>query len=221
MDNPYDIFWDDKYSGQVHLLSGTRDTLAAALFRMGADISTADTSVLDQAKQMLLEGVSSMKWKFDHVDYTELGQFAIHQTWSGQVSYYQYYLPKGVAIEDYAYVWPPNTPSGKPGIIANDVFAIPKGAKSPVLAHAMINFLFDPDNALTNYSYEGFQPPITQFDPDKAVSDGLVPANLRNSLLVESDLPLGSKPNEVQEFELAPATTQTYEQIYQQVTGGA
>ncbi|MFB3739915.1 MAG: PotD/PotF family extracellular solute-binding protein, partial [Candidatus Velamenicoccus archaeovorus] len=44
MDDPYDILWDPRYAGQVHLLNGSRDTLAAALLRMGADVNTDDTA---------------------------------------------------------------------------------------------------------------------------------------------------------------------------------
>jgi spermidine/putrescine transport system substrate-binding protein len=216
MDNPYDILWDAKYAGQVHLLNGSRDTLAAALLRMGADVNTSDTGVLDQAKQMLLDGVETMNWKFDHTDYSELGTFDIHQTWSGQVAYYQYYLPKGLPITAFSYVWPPKAAAGKPGIITNDVFAVPKGAKSPVLAHKMIDYLLDPSNAAVNYAYEGFQPPITSITPESILADELVPKNLSNILITEEDFPLG-----VQELELAPAVNQLYQQIYQDVTGGA
>jgi spermidine/putrescine transport system substrate-binding protein len=216
MANPYDILWDTKYAGQTHLLNGARDTLAAALLRMKADVNTDDTAVLDQAKQMLLDGVRSMNWKFDHVDYNELGQFEIHQAWSGQASYYQYYLPKGLEITQLSYLWPPKGTGKAPGIITNDVWAIPKGAKSPVLAHTMIDFLLDPENAATNYSYEGYQPPIKSITPDSILADGLVPKSMANILITETDFPLG-----VQELELAPQVTQLYQQIYQEVTGGA
>ncbi len=216
MDNPYDILWDAKYAGLVHLLNGSRDTLAAALLRMGADVNTSDSNVLDQAKQMLLDGVAAMNWKFDHTDYSELGTFDIHQTWSGQVAYYQYYLPKGLPISAFSYVWPPKAAGGKPGIITNDVFAIPKGATSPVLAHAMIDYLLDPSNSAVNYAYEGYQPPLTSITPESILADELVPKNLSNILITEEDFPLG-----VQELELAPAVNQLYQQIYQDVTGGA
>jgi spermidine/putrescine transport system substrate-binding protein len=217
MDNPYDILWDATYAADgVHLLNGARDTLAAALLRMGADVNTDDPDVLDQAKQMLLDGVDTMNWKFDHTDYSELGTFAIHQTWSGQVVYYQYYLPNDLTIEQFSYVWPPKASGGQAGIITNDMFAIPKGAQSPVLAHAMIDWLSDAANAQLNYSYEGFQPPINDVTPDSILSEGLVPENLANVLIIEKDFALG-----VQELELAPATNQLWQQIYTDVTGGA
>jgi spermidine/putrescine transport system substrate-binding protein len=221
LENPYDALWDTQYSGMVHLLNGARDTLSAAQLRAGIDVNTTDQGDLDTVSKMLQDGVDSMNWKFDHVDYNELNdQFVIHQTWSGQLTYYQYYLPKDVSIEQFSWVYPPQTPSKKPGLISNDCFAIPKGCKNPVLAHALINFMYDPDIAMENYSYEGFQPTIKQFDADKVVSDGIVPPNLRNTLLSESDYPIGSDPTEVIELELPPDVNQRYEQIYQQVTGG-
>ncbi len=221
MDNPYDILWDPAWSGQTHLLNGARDTLAAAQLRAGIDVNTSDPEELDQVRTMLLEGVDTMKWKFDHVDYNELGNFAIHQTWSGQLTYYQYYLPKDLPITAFTWVWPPTGASGMPGIITTDLFAIPKGAKNPVLAHELINFLYEPENALTNYSYEGFQPPIVQYDPQEQIETGIVPKNLANTLVTQEDFPLGDDPAKVQELELDPELNQQYQQIYQQVTGGA
>ena len=221
MDNPYDILWDPKWSGQTHLLNGARDTLAAAQLRAGFDINTADPDQLDQVQTMLLDGVSTMGWKFDHVDYNELGNFAVHQTWSGQLTYYQFYLPKDLPITAFTWVWPPTEPSGGTGIITTDLFAIPKGAKNPVLAHQLINFMYDADNALTNYSYEGFQPPIVQYDPQEQIDGGIVPKNLANTLVSQADFPLGNDPQKVQELELEPTLNQQYQQIYQQVTGGA
>jgi spermidine/putrescine transport system substrate-binding protein len=221
LDNPYDALWDTQYAGQVHLLNGARDTLSAAQLRAGIDVNTTDQGDLDQVSKMLLDGVESMNWKFDHVDYNELNnQFLIHHTWSGQMTYYQYYLPKDVSIEQFSWVWPPRTPSKMPGLISNDCFAIPKGCANPVLAHALIDFLYEPDIAMENYSYEGYQPAIKQFDPDQVVSDGIVPENMRNTLLSEADYPIGSDPTAVIELELPPDVNQRYEQVYQQVTGG-
>jgi spermidine/putrescine transport system substrate-binding protein len=221
MDNPYDIFFDTRYAGQTHLLNGARDTLSVPLLRVGESVNTEDPAVLDEAKQMLLDGVSSMNWKFDHVDYNELNnQFAIHHTWNGQLTYYIYYLPQDVTIDQFSWVFPPQEAGGKAGILTTDVFAIPKGAKNPVLAHEMINMLYDEGIALENYSYEGFQPPNKAFSADQVIADGIVPENLRNTLISEDHLPLGSNPLEVQQYELAPATNQLYQQIYTEVTGG-
>jgi spermidine/putrescine transport system substrate-binding protein len=216
MENPYDILWDPAYRGQSHLLNGSRDTLSAALLRDGVtDVNTEDPQVLEQAKQTLLEGVEAVNWKYDHTDYNELGQWQVHHTWSGQVAYYQYYLPKGLEIEQISFVWPPRGAAGAPGLVQDDVFAIPRGAQNPVLAHLMIDFLLDDTNGIDNYSYEGFQPPLNAVQPDEIVSMGLVPENLKNIIITEEDFGLG-----LATLELTPQGTQAWQQIYVDVTGG-
>jgi spermidine/putrescine transport system substrate-binding protein len=218
MDNPYDIYWDTTYAGEAHLLNGSRDLLAAALLRKGYDPNESDTTILDEVKQDLLDGADAMGWKYDHVDYTELSsnQWKVHNTWSGQMAYYQYYLPKGLDISALSYAWPPQGSGGQKGLLSHDLFAIPKGAANPVLAHEMINFLYDPTNAITNYSYEGYQPTVASFNEESAVKDGYLPKSLTYTIVTADMIPMG-----VTELELEPAVNQLYQQIYQEVTGGA
>jgi spermidine/putrescine transport system substrate-binding protein len=217
MDNPYEIHWDATYSGQSHLLNGSRDPLAMTLLKNGiTDVNTSNQADLDKIKQDLLDGEQSMNWKFDHVDYTEItsgASWAVHQAWSGQAAYYQYYLPKGLDISAITYIWPPKDgTSGAPGIMGSDHFAIPRVAQSPVLAHMMINFMLDPKNATPNYSYEGYQPPLKQLEPDKIVAQGLIPPSQKNIIITEGDLSLG-----VNELELAPAVNQQWQSIANEV----
>jgi len=85
-----------------------------------------------------------------------------------------------------------------------------------VLAHKLIDFVLEETQAISNYGYEGYQPPLNFIEPDKIVAMKLVPANLKNIILTEEDFPLG-----VTELELTPAVTKMWQTIYQQVTGGA
>jgi spermidine/putrescine transport system substrate-binding protein len=218
MDNPYDIYWDTRYQGETHLLNGSRDLLAVGLLRKGYDPNESDPAILDEVKQDMLAGADAMGWKYDHVDYTELSanQWKVHNTWSGQMAYYQYYLPKGLDITSLSYAWPPQGPGGQEGLISHDLFAIPKGAANPVLAHEMIDFLYDPTNAIANYSYEGYQPTVASFNEERAVKDGFLPESLTYVIVTPEMIPLG-----VTELELEPAVNQLYQQIYQEITGGA
>ncbi|MGH2596348.1 MAG: extracellular solute-binding protein [Actinomycetota bacterium] len=218
MDNPYDALWDTTYQGQVHLLNGSRDTIATGLLRKGYDPNESDPTILDQVKQDLLAGADAMGWKYDHVDYTELSNnlWEIHGTWSGQMVYYQYYLPKGLDITALSYSWPPQGPGGQKGMISHDLFAISKGAANPVLAHLLIDYLYEPANALENYTYEGYQPTVNSLDKDTALAKGYLPPSLDYTFVTQDMFPMG-----VSELELAPAVNQLYQQIYQEVTGGA
>jgi spermidine/putrescine transport system substrate-binding protein len=218
MDNPYDVFWDTTYKGQAHLLNGSRDMLAVGLLRDGYDPNESDPTILDKVKQEMLAGADAMGWKYDHVDYTELSTngWEIHNTWSGQMVYYQYYLPKGLPITSLSYIWPPQGAGAAKGLISHDLFAISKGAQNPVLAHLLIDYLYDPANALQNYTYEGYQPPVNSLDVGTAVAKGYLPKSLDYTFITQDMLPMG-----VMELELAPAVNQLYQQIYQEVTGGA
>ena len=218
MDNPWDVFWDTRFAGQTHLLNGARDTLSVGLLRKGYDPSESDPAILEEVKQQMLEGADSMNWKYDHVDYTELStsQWQIHNAWSGSMGYYQYYLPKGVDITAISYAWPPTTPSKKKGLIAQDLFAIPTGAAHPVLAHQMIDYMYEPDVALQNYTYESYQPPINSLDETTAVEQGYLPESLAHTIITPETMALG-----VSQLELEPAVNQLYQEIYQEITGGA
>ena len=218
MDNPWDIFWDTKLKGKVHLLNGSRDTLAVGLLRKGYDPNESDPAILEEVKQDMLAGADAMNWKYDHVDYTELStsQWKVHNAWSGSMGYYQYYLPKGVDITAVTYLWPPQAPSPQKGLFGNDLFAIPKGAASPVLAHSMINFMYDAKIALQNYTYETYQPPVKSFDEKVATTKGYLPPSLANTIITPDMIPMG-----VTQLELEPSVNQLYEQIYLEITGGA
>ena len=61
------------------------------------------------------------------------------------------------------------------------MIAIPRNAKNPVLAHHFLNYLLDDKHGYDNFSnYVGYQPPLTKLDPDRLVTDGVVPANLED-----------------------------------------
>ena len=113
-----------------------------------------------------------MGWKYDHVDYTELStnRWEVHSTWSGQMAYYQYYLPKGLDITALSYAWPPQGRGGKPGLLSHDLFAISKGATNPVLAHELINFMYEPTTRSRTTRYEGYQPTVLSLDEQTALT---------------------------------------------------
>jgi spermidine/putrescine transport system substrate-binding protein len=220
MPNPYDIFWDTTYRQKVHVLNGSRDVMALGLVHDGErDVNTEVQSRLRAAGAKLVEGARIMDWKFDDSDYQQLtvtGEWLIHQTWSGQVAFYASYLPKGLPITSFSYLWPPQGAAKKPGLLQNDVFAIPKGASSPVLAHRLIDMLLEPTYALQNYGYEGYQPPLKFIEPDTIVAKGIVPPSLKNIIITEDMLTLG-----VPELELAPATAAEYKALYHKIIGAA
>jgi spermidine/putrescine transport system substrate-binding protein len=71
--------------------------------------------------------------------------------------------------------------------------AIPRAARHPVLAHQFINFMLDPKNALQNYSWLGYQPPLTQITTEQLIGDGYVPAHLTDAIVQPSDFAHGDE----------------------------
>ena len=84
------------------------------------------------------------------------------------------YLPKGVPASVLGY-W---RPSDK-GETQNDMIAVLRGAKNPVLAHAFLNFMLDNKNGLENVAWNGYMPPLTSVDPDTVARAGLHPEEPR------------------------------------------
>ena len=95
----------------------------------------------------------------------------VHQCWSGDVVNAQYYLPEGESIDNIGYWYPAD--SG--GIIGSDSIAVLRSATKPVLAHAFLDYLLDPANALANYGWLGYQPPQQSLDPERLVAEEYVP----------------------------------------------
>jgi len=90
--------------------------------------------------------------------------------------------------------------------VANDTIVLNKDAQNPVLAHLFMDFLMRKDVALTNFGYEGFQPPLLGVDRAEFLDAGYIPENLENTLVSEEDFDLGQP--------VAPLTPEA-DQIYQ------
>lgn len=215
MPNPYDLYWNSKYKGKVNLLDDPRETIGMALLKHGiTDVNTGDPKQIAIAKNDLLRLVSLVDVKLDVNDYTTLpeGSSWIHQAWSGDLVSAQYYLPKGVGVDVLGYWYPPE--GG--GVIGSDNIAILKTAKNPVLAHHFLNFMLDPKNAYSNFvNFVGYQPPQSNIDVDRLVSDGVVPGNLQSTVVRPEDFDKGYTL-----LELSPQADALWHSAYQELQAG-
>ena len=190
LSNPYEIYWDEANRGKLYLLDDGRDAPAHMLLKNGIeDVNTEDIEQITLAKDEL-KSLYDLNVKVSTDDYTNLpeGKAWVHQMWSGSAISAQWYLPEGVGAEALGFWFPED---GR-GTIGNDNIAIPRNAKNPVLAHHFLNYLLDEKHGYDNFAnYVGYQPPFTKLDPDKLVADGIVPANLRSSIVREADFDAG------------------------------
>jgi spermidine/putrescine transport system substrate-binding protein len=107
------------------------------------------------------------------------GQIGLSQMWAGDIINAQSYLPEGTGPEILRYWFPAD---GK-GMVDNDLMVILKGGKNPVLSHLFLNHMLDPVSAQQNFTQIGYQPPQNSIDPDKLVSDGFIPENLKSAIV--------------------------------------
>jgi spermidine/putrescine transport system substrate-binding protein len=188
--NPYDIFWDShQYAGKVAILDDQREALAMTLLRRHIlDVNTEDPALINRAEKDLSQLTSIANVKVNVNDYTDVpsGSTYISQSWSGDMAGAPAYLPKGVKPTVLGY-WRPDAHAET----QNDMIAILRGAKHPVLAHTFLNFMLDNDAGLQNFSWNGYIPPLNVIDPDKLVSQGYIPANLTSTIVRQSDFAKG------------------------------
>jgi spermidine/putrescine transport system substrate-binding protein len=214
-ENPYDIFWDAQYSGDLYLLEDDREVLGMAMLRAGqTDVNTEDPEEVDAALADVLELAADVNPRVGVEAYTILpeGRATVHQAWSGDVVNAQYYLPEGESIDNIGFWYPPE--GG--GMIGSDQMTVLAGAASPVLAHLFIDYLLDAGNSLTNFEWLGYQPPQTSIDPASVVGDGLVPAHLDTTVIRPEDFETG-----YQLLQLSLAGERLWDNAWSTFTAGA
>jgi spermidine/putrescine transport system substrate-binding protein len=191
LSNPYEIYWDEANKGKTYLLDDSRDAFGHMLLKNGIqDINTEDPEHIAHAQSELESLIDAVNVKLSTDDYTNVpeGRAWVHQMWSGSAISAQWYLPEGLGTEALGFWFPPD---GK-GTIGNDMMAIPRSAKNPVLAHHFLNYLLDVKHGYDNFAqFVGYQPPLTALDPDRLVTDEIVPAHLKSAIVRESDFDTG------------------------------
>jgi spermidine/putrescine transport system substrate-binding protein len=199
MENPWDVFWDPEYKNKIGLYDDDRESLMVALYHNGhTDPNTTDRAQLEEAAASLVELVDlvNISYSIDGA-YVKLpeGKVGIHHAWSGDMVSAPYYMPEGGDPSVLRYMWPPKGErSTTGGLIANDNMAIMANTERPVLAHMFLNFMLDNDNALENFAWTGYQPPLTAINTETLVADEYVPEYLESAIVREEDFEDGQVP---------------------------
>ena len=195
LDDPYSAYWNPRYRGKVGLYDDYREAIATAILRTGStEVDTTDPSILGAAREALRSLVDRVDPEFDTEGAYEglpRGEFAIHQSWSGDIlsaGRFGSAYTLGTA-KDLRFYWPDD---GR-GIVGADLMAIPAKAPNPVLAHLFLNHMLDPKNALRNFAWNGYQPPVEGVTREALTSRSslghrIVPPNLANALLSPGDV---------------------------------
>jgi spermidine/putrescine transport system substrate-binding protein len=175
-DQGYDMVWNPQYTGKVGIYDDSREALAMAMRRAGVpDVNTTDQAIIDKARDDLSQLIDLVNVRTTiNGAYAKLpdGVYDVHQSWSGDIIGAQWYLsdlntPGATDVLGYWY------PSDNVGVVGNDVITIPSTAEHPVLGHAFLNFMLDKKHAFDNFTWNGYQPPLTSMDTDALIQAGL------------------------------------------------
>lgn len=161
------------------MINDVRETLGAALMRLGYSINATDPAQLEEAKLELVEQKPLLRGYFDSTEIDPLvidGDLLLGHVFSGEG------ILAAIEHEDLDYAIP------APGATRwTDNMCIPNGAKNVDLAHEFINYILAkrPGANLTNFTYYGTPneaalplvdeelKQVPQWDPSDAVFDRL------------------------------------------------
>lgn len=146
----WDALWDPRYAKEILMLDSQRDSIGAALLKLGYSVNTLDPGELAEAAQLLKDQKPLvLAYVVDEgKDKMVSGEAALALTWSGEAMY---------AIDendDLAYAIPKEGTN-----MWFDVMAVPKGAKNLEGAMKFMDFLNRPEIALRNAEYTGYATP--------------------------------------------------------------
>jgi len=194
----WDILWDPKYTKEILMLDSQRDSIGAALLKLGYSINTLNLQELAEAADLLKKQKPLvLAYVVDEgKDKMVAGEAALALTWSGEAAYARSENP------DLAYAIPKEGTN-----IWFDVMAIPKGANNIEGALKFMDFLNRPEIALRNAEYTGYATP-------NSAAKAMLPEEIRNDR--------GSYPEEqdlvnTEVFVNLGSTLRDYDRIWTEV----
>jgi spermidine/putrescine transport system substrate-binding protein len=214
-DTPWDAFWDPRYASRISVLDDYRETPAMTLLRQGAsDVNTGDPEALAKVQADLLALAKATRPKVTVNQYSDLpeGRLDVCLAWSGDLVNAPYYLPKGKDASILRYWFPTD---GK-GVVNNDLMAVLRSGKNPVLAHLFLDYMLDPDVALANLGATGYQPPQNTLTADTLVAEEYIPENLKTATVRQEDFSTGYRT-----LELPPDVDGRWQALWQRFNAGA
>ena len=146
----WNIFADSSYKGRMTMLDDNREVLGAALLYLNDDPNTVDNVKIEKATEQVIAWKKNLA-KFDSLQPRQGiadAEFFVVQMYSKDLIQVMKEEPRvGLAQPQEGSTY------------SSDHLAIPKGAPHRELAHAFINFLHRPENAVINMRYTGYTCP--------------------------------------------------------------
>ena len=147
----WDILWDEKYKNKIFMFDTYRDTLGAALKKLGYSLNSENPKEIEEAKELLLEQRNLVDPVYGVDNGTTMipaGESDINMIWSGEGLNLQAENPNLVYVvpKEGANFW-------------IDSLCIPSNAKNVSGAEKFINFVSDKESALRIADEIGYTTP--------------------------------------------------------------
>lgn len=146
----WDILWNPKYKGKIMVFDSVRDTLGAALIKLGYSMNTTNQKEVDEAKEILIDQKQyALAYVNDEGKDRMVGEDAyIGMFYSGD---YPLMSEENPDIDFFV----PEEGSNK----WVDAMCIPTTCENKKEAEMFINFMLDPEIAKINTEYIGYSTP--------------------------------------------------------------
>lgn len=186
----WDILWDEKYKDKVFMFDTYRDTMGAALKKLGYSLNSKNPKEIEEAKKLLIkqrETVNPIYGVDNGTTMIPAGESDINMIWSGE----------GLNLQDEN----PNLVYVVPKEGANfwiDSLCIPKNAENVEGAEKFINFVSDKESALRIADEIGYTTPnkearLAQPDNVKNNPNAYMPKEIMDRCEIYEDFPMDVK----------------------------
>lgn len=186
----WDILWDEKYKDKVFMFDTYRDTMGAALKKLGYSLNSKNPKEIEEAKELLIkqrETVNPIYGVDNGTTMIPAGESDINMIWSGE----------GLNLQDEN----PNLVYVVPKEGSNfwiDSLCIPKNAENVEGAEKFINFVSDKESALRIADEIGYTTPnkearLAQPDNVKNNPNAYMPKEIMDRCEIYEDFPMDVK----------------------------
>lgn len=147
----WDILWDERYKDNVFMFDTYRDTMGAALKKLGYSLNTVDPEEIKQAEEILIQQKETIDPIYGVDNGTTMipaGETVVNMIWSGEGLNLQAEYPNLVYVvpKEGANFW-------------IDSLCIPASSKKSEAAEKFINFVSDKESALRIADEIGYTTP--------------------------------------------------------------
>ena len=148
----WDLMWNEKYAGRILQYNNSRDAFGTAMYKLGLDVNSSDTSVWDQAEQELIRQNPVLGGRVMDEIYNmmESGESAIGSYYAGD---YFTMVDNQAPDVDLKFYYPERTN------YYLDAMCIPSCAQHKELAEIFINYMLSEQAAVANAEYTYYASP--------------------------------------------------------------